>query len=99
MNHITISSEHMLKLLDEIGRARALTEAESEIVEEIVMQDAQPFRWNTRLDLALLRAAEIPGGIARFSRRHGISYRSTSQHLYRLRRRRGRERARNIPER
>lgn len=89
MTEMTIASSRLLGLLDEIGRNRALTDEETDMIEEIVSQDTTPFRWNPRLDQGLLRAAGPnggrDGGIARFARRHGITPMAAYSRLHRLR--------------
>lgn len=90
MTAISIDSTCLLDLLTEIGRSRALTDRETDLIEDIVMTERQPFRWNARLDLALERAAKCPGGIARFARRHNITASAAYNRLHRLKKREGR---------
>ncbi len=87
MTEMTIASSRLLGLLDEIGRHRALTDEETDMIEEIVNQDVEPFRWNRRLDLALERASKTPGAIARFARRIGVTESAAYNRLFRLRKR------------
>jgi hypothetical protein len=89
MSVITIDSNRLLDMLTELGRQRALTDRETDLIEDIVMQDQQPFRWSTGLDLGLQRAAITPGGIARFARRHNITAGMAYARLHRLRKRKG----------
>lgn len=88
---ITVSPDLLLALLEEIGKARALADHETDIIEEIVRMGLMPFRWNPRLDGALVRAATSPGAIARFARRHGITGGAAYQRLSRLRKRHARQ--------
>jgi len=89
MTAISIDSARLLDLLTEIGRNRALTDRETDLIEDIVMTERKPFRWNSRLDIALERAAQCPGGIARFARRHNITAGMAYARLHRLRKRKG----------
>ncbi len=84
----TINPSLVLAMLDEIGRTRALADHETDLIEDIVMMGVIPFRWNPRLDRALLLAANSHGGIARFARRHLITRASADCRLTRLRLRR-----------
>lgn len=86
MSAISIDSARLLDLLTEIGRNRALTDRETDLIEDIVMTERQPFRWNPRLDQGLQRAAICPGGIARFARRHSITPQAAYNRLHRLKR-------------
>lgn len=89
---ICLLPEVLLGLLEEVGRHRALTDRETDLIEDIVAMDTTPFRWNPRLDGQLKTASHSPGGIARFARRYGITSGSAYQRLDRLRRK-SRERA------
>jgi hypothetical protein len=92
---MTIDSSRVLSLLDEVGRSRALSSDESDLVEDIVTAEREDFRWSERLDQGLLRAALTSGGIARFARRHSITPSAAYNRLLRLRRQReGRKGAR-----
>ncbi len=84
----TINPTLVLAMLDEIGRNRALVDHETDLIEDIVTMGVIPFRWNPRLDRALLLAATSHGGIARFARRHLITRASADCRLTRLRLRR-----------
>lgn len=95
MGEICIRSEFMLSLLGEIGRHRALSDRETDVIEDCIAQEVAPFRWNPRLDNALLVSSHSPGGIARFARRHNISRQMADSRLYRLRQQQKRKDARN----
>lgn len=97
MGVMTIDGAKLLGLLEEIGRTRALDDGESDLVQDIVAHEREEFRWNTRLDLGLLRAATSNGGIARFARRHSITASAAYNRLLRLRK--GRERRKHAPRR
>lgn len=96
---ITVHPDLLLSLLEELGSHRALADHETDLIEEIVTMGLLPFRWNNRLDRALVLAANSPGAIARFARRHGITSDTAYSRLYRIRgKRRGKERkGRQVP--
>lgn len=75
MTEICVQSDFMLGLLTEIGSTRALSEQETDLIEDIVAMEQPPaFRWNPRLDQALIRSAHSKGGIRRFADRHRITH-------------------------
>jgi hypothetical protein len=84
MSEICLHPEKLLGLLTEIGRHRALTDEETDIVEAILEIEHVPFRWNARLDGHLLTASHSVGGIARFARRHGITPMAAYSRIKRL---------------
>jgi len=89
---LTIECEVLLSILDDLGKARPLTDAETDIVEEIVSREGNAFRWDDQLDASLLEAMQATGGIARFARRHGITGSAAYNRIYRLRQREKRRR-------
>lgn len=84
---LTIRCDLMLWILTELEKVRPLTDSETDIVEEIVTRETQPFAWSPQLDGDLLVAADRMGGIRRFAERHGITNDSAYARLVRLRRR------------
>jgi hypothetical protein len=94
MGEICVRSDFMLSLLSEVGKARALAPHETDVIEDCIAQELIPFRWNPRLDNALLIASHSPGGIARFARRHQITRQMADSRLYRLRQQQKRKAAR-----
>ncbi|SCY69392.1 hypothetical protein SAMN05660666_02510 [Novosphingobium aromaticivorans] len=98
MSEICIQTDFMLGILTEIGRHRALSNRETDIIEDCIAFETAPFRWNARLDNALLVASHSPGGIARFARRHEITGGMAYARLHRLRKRQKRKDARNGQE-
>lgn len=95
MSEICLHPEKLLGLLTEIGRHRALSDDETDILEAILEIETVPFRWNSRLDAHLLTAAHSNGGIARFARRHEITPTAAYARLHRLRRRASGEKVRS----
>jgi hypothetical protein len=94
MSEFCVRPEFMLGLLTEVSRHRALADHETDILEDIIAMQTEPFRWNSRLEVQLLTASKSPGGIARFARRHGIiNHDAVYQKLARLRKRQSRQRA------
>lgn len=91
MSEICLHPEKLLDLLTEIGRHRALTDEETDIVEAILDIEHAPFRWNPRLDNHLLTASHSVGGIARFARRHQITPMSAYSRIKRLKDRQSRK--------
>lgn len=88
MSEFCVLPEFLLGLLTEVSRTRALADHETDMLEDIIAMQIEPFRWNPRLEVQLLTASASPGGIARFARRHGIVNHSiVYQKLYRLKRR------------
>lgn len=91
---ISVRSEFLLGLLDEVGSKRALADHETDIIQEIVTANQQPFRWNPRLNNQLEVAASSPGGIRRFARRLGITEGAAYQQHDRIKKRKARKAAR-----
>ncbi len=92
MTEFCVRPEFMLGLLTEISRTRALADHETDMIEDIIALQIEPFRWNPHLEVQLLTASHSPGGIARFARRHGIAnHKIAYQKLYRLRKRESRK--------
>ncbi|MEW9855918.1 hypothetical protein [Novosphingobium sp. M1R2S20] len=86
---ICLPPEKMLSLLDEIGRHRALTDDETDIVEAIVCRGHRSTgirtRWTPEMDEALLEAAKVDGGIARHAQKIGVRPMSCHMRLNKLR--------------
>lgn len=70
---ISVQGEFLLGLLNEVGSHRALTDAETDIIEDLVSPEPPNFRWNARHDRQLLTAANSKGGIKRFAKRMGMT--------------------------
>lgn len=88
MSEFCVRPEFLLDLLTEVSRTRALADQETDMLEDIIAMQTEPFRWNPRLDVQLIVASASPGGIARFARRHGIvNHDAVYQKLARLRKR------------
>ena len=85
---ICVRPDFLLSLITEVGMTRALADHETDIIEDILAIEAAPFQWSHALEDELLHASTVPGGIARFARRHGIEGHWTCyMKLYRLRKR------------
>ena len=82
----------LLEVLNELGCSRALTDYESEVLEDIISNETEQFRWTADLDRALLMATEINGGIARLSRRIKVTPGMAYSRIHRLRAARKRNR-------
>lgn len=80
--------ERIYCVLDEIGRSRALTEDESNLLEYVLpdCDGRRAFRWNAIIDAALLDAADR-SEVASFARLIGIKPNAAYQRLHRVRRR------------
>lgn len=85
MTEFCVRPEFMLGLLTEISRTRALADHETDMLEDIIAMQTEPFRWNPRMEVQLLAASASPGGIARFCRRHALDRGLVDVKLYRLR--------------
>jgi len=87
---IPVKSEFLLELLTEVGRGRALTSQETDLVEEIVRGENEPcdFQWTKEHDAMLVQAAKRRG-IHRLARALGVSDGAAYQRLHRVRRRQG----------
>ena len=87
---VPVEGEFLLNLLNEVGRHRALTDTETDVIEEIVRAESgeQDFRWTARHDRMLIDASQRRG-IHRLARDLGVSDGAAYQRLARVRRRRG----------
>lgn len=88
MSEFCLKPETVFALLDEVSRHRALAPHETDMMEEILAMDTEPFKWNPRLETQLLTASHSPGGIRRFAARIGVGEIVARQKLYRLRKKR-----------
>jgi len=91
MGEICMKTEMVLGLLEEVGRSRVLADHETDIIEDCLAMEVTAFRWNPRLDVALLVSSSSNGGIARFARRHEITPNMAYVRLFRLRKRKARQ--------
>jgi len=86
---ICLQPEKMLSLLNEIGRHRALTDDETDIVEAIVCRGHRSTgvrqRWTPAKDAALLEAAKVDGGIKRYAEQIGVRPMSCHMRLNKIR--------------
>lgn len=89
MAAICLQPDKMLSLLNEIGRHRALTDDETDIVEAIVCRGHKSTgvkqRWTPDMDEALLEAAKVDGGIARHAQSIGVRPMSCHMRLNKIR--------------
>jgi len=74
---IPVPPSILMRLLDEVGRTRALLDEETDLVELIVTRGHQSgghnVRWTPNLERELIRASHRPSGIRAFAELHGIS--------------------------
>jgi hypothetical protein len=67
----------LMRLLDEIGRTRALHDEETDLVEILVnrghRKSGLKVHWTPDLERALMRASHRPSGIRTFAAKHGVS--------------------------
>ena len=67
----------LMRLLDEIGRTRALHDEETDLVELIVTRghrkSGAKAHWTPDLERALMRASHRPSGVRAFAAKHAIS--------------------------
>lgn len=81
----------LMVLLEEVGRARALSEAESRLLESVIRKEAKPARqthkWTKANDRTLLRVQHRPRGVADYAKRVGVSEHAAWMRLDRLRKR------------
>lgn len=78
------------RLLDEVGRYRALSDEESLLVETLILKEQRSssrrlYQWTSADNRELLRIQHRPGGIQSFADKRGISYKAAFQQLSRLR--------------
>lgn len=87
---IPVKASFLLDLLNEVGRTRALSDTETDLIEEIVRGEQQPceFQWRQEHDAMLIQAARRKG-IHRLARDLGVSEGAAYQRLARVRRRKG----------
>ncbi len=89
MSEICLHPDKLLGLLDEIGRHRALTDDETDIIEAIVCRGHKStgvrFDWNPRLDIKLTIAGNTRGGVRRFAEHHLITPQAAYDRLHKLR--------------
>lgn len=88
---ISVRSEFLLSLLNEVGSKRALADHETDIIQEIVCANQHTFRWNPRLRRQLETASHSKGGIRRFARRVGITEGAAYQEWDRIKKRKARK--------
>jgi curved DNA-binding protein CbpA len=67
----------LMRLLDEIGRTRALHDEETDLIEILVNRGHRTqrirFAWSPALERELMRASHRKGSIRNFAAKHGIS--------------------------
>ena len=67
----------LMRLLDEIGRTRALQDEETDLIEILVNRGHRStggnFRWTPKLERELMRASYRRGAIRDFAEKHGMS--------------------------
>lgn len=89
MSEICLHPDRLLSLLDEIGRHRALSDEETDLIEAIVCRGHRTAglrtRWTPKLDRALLRAASQRGGIRAFADKNQMSPMAAHRRLTKLR--------------
>lgn len=89
MTEICLHPDFVLGLLNEIGRNRALSDSETDVVEAIVCRGHKStqrnFRWTATADIELIQAAHTPGGIKGFADANGVSRKGAYDRLSKLR--------------
>lgn len=89
MTCIPVPTDLAFTLLDEASRRRALSDAESLLLEAIVNRGhcakGVQFKWTPGLDRALWKASYRKGALKHFAESHGITPQAASNRLLRLR--------------
>ena len=74
---IPVPPSILMRLLDDVGRTRALLDEETDLVEIIVTRGHQSsglnFRWTPNLERELMRASHRASGVRAFASQHGIT--------------------------
>lgn len=86
---IPVMPATLMRLLDDVGRTRALHDEETDLVEMIVERGHRKkgcnFRWTPNLERDLIRASYRRGAIRQFAAKHGMSEDAAYTRLKRLR--------------
>jgi len=83
----------LMRLLDEIGRTRALHDEETDLVEILVNRGHRSqsvrFQWSPNLERELARASHRASGVRAFASQHGLSENACYKRLCLMRSRKG----------
>lgn len=94
---IPVPTDLAFTLLDEASRRRALTDAESLLLEQIVTRGHQSrairFAWTPAIERELWRASYRKGTIKNFAAKHGITEKACYDRLAKLRARKAESRS------
>lgn len=86
---IPVSATILMRLLDDVGRTRALLDEETDLVELIVTRGHRctgvKLKWTPNIERELLRASHRKSGIRAFATQHGITEQAAYDKLSRLR--------------
>lgn len=89
---IPVSATILMRLLDDVGRTRALLDEETDLVELIVTRGHRctgvKFRWTPNIERELMRASHRPSGIRAFATQHGITENAAYKQISKIRARR-----------
>ena len=85
---IPVNGDMLIGLLEEVGRARALTDHETDLIEEIVAAEKgdEPFQWSEEHDRMLAMAANRKA-ICRLAHELGVSPGAAYMRYYRAKKR------------
>lgn len=94
MNCIPVPADLAFRLLDELSRARALADDETDLLELIVSRGHQSrgirVQWTPKLERALWRASHSKGAVRRFAQDQGITEMACYKRIAVLRERKAR---------
>lgn len=87
--HICVTPDFLMRLLDDLSRYRALADDETDLLEALVDRGHQTrgirIQWTATMDLELLKAASMKGGVTEFARLHEISRQAAYDRCAKLR--------------
>jgi len=87
--HIPVPPTTLMRLLDDVGRTRALLDDETDLVERLVNRGHRGagvrLKWTADLERELKRVSHRPHGVRTFAQRHGITEQAAYDKLSRLR--------------
>lgn len=86
---IPVPPDTLMRLLDDVGRTRALHDDETDLVELIVTRGHRAagvkLKWTPDLERELRRVSHRPSGIRSFASQHGITEQAAYDKLSRMR--------------
>jgi hypothetical protein len=86
---IPVAPETLMRLLDDVGRTRALLDDETDLVELIVTRGHRgqgvKLKWTADIERELRRVSARPSGVRSFAARYGITEQAAYDKLSRLR--------------